>query len=1044
MKTLPLLTSSLIATLFALLATSAHSADVGVRVRFGLADRTPQSWNGTASVTPGKVALISGWRFEQGDNASGASWTASTRPAADFRSNQQKTNAKAKAKTADNQKAPTKGGAAAKAKAKAGAGNNSGLADNGILLTLTDVTEDSTVTLKTDQGEIAFKLSEIPYGKYIERLNSGVEIERIAAAHQLTNDRKTDDDYPSAATDKAGTIYLAYTSYTPGIDRDERARTWEKDPGDLSFLSSPPGGDQLMLRVVKSGSPSSEIVVTEKGADIYKSAIAVAGDGTAWIFWSQNREYKPFPNNPKANFDIWARTFKNGQLGEPLRISESKESDIWPVAATDSTGNVWIAWQGARNGVFKILARHQQGGTFAPEQTISAQSRNCWAPAIATSAAAGGKVAIAWDTYDKGDYDIWVTELNNSGQLNKAQPAANTDDYEARPAIAYDKLGALWVSYEESGPTWGKDFSGGAPFEQRAGIGLYKDRQIGLTILKDGQWQETSQLLASALPGADPRRRRGTEAAAARPATGPLADADEGAAVRGNVHNNIARLVCDNAGRIWVLARARQNDFRSQIGSVWLTHAAYYDGNQWVGPILIPHSDNLLYNCPAVVSLPSGGLTVVHSSDHRIDRHVTQRGANAGGQLAGREPFDNDIYLSRLEISGDAKPAALIAAKVVPNPSSQPSADTTSERSDIARVRDYRSNVGGRDLRITRGEFHRHTEISGDGGNDGPLEDMWRYAIDVANMDWLGCGDHDNGGHREYPWWLTQKTTDAFHLPGVFEPPFTHERSVHYPEGHRNAIFVRRGIRTLPRLPISDRDNVINAPDTALMYKYLHLFDGVCAVHTSATTMGTDWRDNDPLVEPMVEIYQGCRMNYERPGAPRSPTADFNLGGFEPKGFINLALLKGIKFSFQSSSDHGSTHISYALVYAENNSRAAMLAAMKQRHTYAATDNIIAEYTCTTGGKKYMLGDAFTSQEPPTVNVRLVGTAPFAKVTLIKDDVEHVLFESDKAEPNKAEVEFTWTDKAPTAGKESYYYVRGEQTDGELVWASPMWITYKP
>jgi hypothetical protein len=24
----------------------------------------------------------------------------------------------------------------------------------------------------------------------------------------------------------------------------------------------------------------------------------------------------------------------------------------------------------------------------------------------------------------------------------------------------------------------------------------------------------------------------------------------------------------------------------------------------------------------------------------------------------------------------------------------------------------------------------------------------------------------------------------------------------------------------------------------------------------------------------------------------------------------------------------------------------------------------------------------------------------------------------------------------------SYYYVRGEQDNGEIVWASPMWITY--
>jgi hypothetical protein len=180
-------------------------------------------------------------------------------------------------------------------------------------------------------------------------------------------------------------------------------------------------------------------------------------------------------------------------------------------------------------------------------------------------------------------------------------------------------------------------------------------------------------------------------------------------------------------------------------------------------------------------------------------------------------------------------------------------------------------------------------------------------------------------------------------------------------------------------------------------------------------------------------------MNYERPGAPRCPTEDFNLGGFEAKGFINLALLKGIKFSFQSSSDHGSTHISYALVYAENNSREAMFAAMKKRHTYAATDNIIADYRCTADGREYMMGDAFTSSRPPTLRIKLIGTEPFSKVTLVKDDVETVL-----GEPNNAEVEYTWTDPKPSPGKESYYYVRGEQADGELVWASPMWITYQP
>jgi hypothetical protein len=1023
-------------------ASAACAGEAGVRIRFGLTDREPENWSGTVSVKPGRVVELSGWRFELTDRANGTEgWTASTRSAVDQRTNAQKAKAKAAAQKAKQQGVPgTKGkkggGAAAKAKAKANA-VGAPLADNGVLLTLADVTDDSVVAVKTEQGEFNFKLSEIPYGKYIERLNGAVEIERTGATRPLGTDHKTDQDYPSAAIAKDGTVYVVATSYTPGIDRDERSRNWEAEPADLSFLSKAPGGDQLVLRIIKDGKPGDEIAVTETGSDIYKSAVAVDGGGTAWIFWSQNASYKPFPNNPNANFDIWARPVKDGKLGQAVQISESQETDVWPVATTDSAGKVWVAWQGARERAFKILTRHQEGNGWSKEQTVSTQKYNCWAPAIAATSTGGGKVTIAWDTYEKGDYDIWLREFDNAGKPSAARAAANTEDYEARPAITYDHEGSLWVSWEQSGPTWGKNWGA---LVQRQGIGLYRDRQIGLSVLKNGQWMEPDQLVVQALPGADTRRRiNNMRVPAIEPGGESRTVGQEAEARRNMPHNNIARILCDNGGRIWILARARHNDFRAQIGSVWMTHAAYFDGKRWVGPVLVPHSDNLIYNSPAVVPLPEGGLLVAHSSDHRQDRHVTQRGANSLGILNDRDPFENDLYISRIEISGQAPAASLVASKVVPEANAQPSEATRKERSDIERIRGYRAQIAGKDLRIIRGEFHRHTEISGDGGNDGPLEDMWRYAIDVAAMDWLGCGDHDNGGHREYTWWLTQKTTDAFRMPGAFDPPFSYERSVRYPEGHRNVIFTRRGIRTLPRLPITSRDNPIHAPDTQMLHPYPHKFDGVCASHTSATSMGTDWRDNDPAVEPMVEIYQGCRQNYERPGAPRSPSEGDAIGGWEPKGFINLALQKGYKFSFESSSDHTSTHISYAMVYAEGGDRDAMLKAMKQRHTYAATDNIVADYRCTADGKEYMMGDEFTSSEPPTVRVKLMGSAPLVKVTLVKDDVEHVL-----GQPNQAECEFTWKDPNPTPGKESYYYVRGEQANGELVWASPMWIKYQP
>jgi hypothetical protein len=203
--------------------------------------------------------------------------------------------------------------------------------------------------------------------------------------------------------------------------------------------------------------------------------------------------------------------------------------------------------------------------------------------------------------------------------------------------------------------------------------------------------------------------------------------------------------------------------------------------------------------------------------------------------------------------------------------------------------------------------------------------------------------------------------------------------------------------------------------------------------------MGTDWRNNDPEVEPFVEIYQGDRQNYERPGAPRCPTADNAIGGWEPKGFVNLALLKGYRLAFQCSSDHLSTHISYAHAYAEDCSREALLKAIRQRHIYGSTDNIVAEFSCEAGGRQYMLGDEFTTTSPPTLRLKLMGTAAWDKITLVKDDVE-IPLEHD----GKQVAEIQWTDPKPSAGKTSYYYVRGEQVDKELVWVSPMWIKYEP
>jgi hypothetical protein len=294
-----------------------------------------------------------------------------------------------------------------------------------------------------------------------------------------------------------------------------------------------------------------------------------------------------------------------------------------------------------------------------------------------------------------------------------------------------------------------------------------------------------------------------------------------------------------------------------------------------------------------------------------------------------------------------------------------------------------------------------------------------------------------------------------FTLPGRFVPMYCYERSVNYPEGHRNCMFAVRGVRSLPRLPLSDPEKFAPAPDTNLLYMYLKHFDGLTAPHTSATDMGTDWRNWDPEVEPFVEIYQGDRNNYERPDAPRTAVTEAklkqstpdkeSLGGWRPKGFVNLALKMGRRYAFQSSSDHMSTHLSYCNVLVTEPTRAAVLEAVKKRRVYGATDNIIADVRCKAGDKERFMGEEFSTNEAPKLDIRIVGAQKIAKLTIIKDD--QVVFETS---PDAKEVKMSWTDPKPTAGQTSYYYVRGEQvkdvesaTSGELVWASPMWIKYE-
>jgi hypothetical protein len=138
----------------------------------------------------------------------------------------------------------------------------------------------------------------------------------------------------------------------------------------------------------------------------------------------------------------------------------------------------------------------------------------------------------------------------------------------------------------------------------------------------------------------------------------------------------------------------------------------------------------------------------------------------------------------------------------------------------------------------------------------------------------------------------------------------------------------------------------------------------------------------------------------------------------------------------QASSDHISTHTSYAMIYTPSTARTDIVESMRQRHAYAATDNILLDFEAgSSDGAAHMMGDAFADPNGrPNLRVKIVGTDRVKQVDLIRNNK----FIYTLA-PEKTAVDFTYMDQAPEPG-ESYYYVRVIQDDGNLAWSSPIWI----
>jgi hypothetical protein len=847
---------------------------------------------------------------------------------------------------------------------------------NGVTLSVRGT--DPAVTLTLPKGEVKFQVADVHLGEPQTFLDNQVRVERLPAvsivrpAAPPRAEGAVDDDYPAFwVRYRTGKQYVAWVAYQKEKDRVLLA---ERDGAD--------------------GKWSAPIEVDGPG-DHFRVALASTHDEALWVVWSAQRGQR---------WNLYGRAYQNGMLGGEVRLTDTAGPNIWQRMTTDQRGRAWLVWQGFRDGQAHIFARCADGTGWhdpvrvsptPPAGSQGAPRPNAWDPVVAADHKED-RVWVGWDTYEPGNYGVRVRAVSGgpSSKLDEVLAPEASPLFGAHISLACDRAGRLWAAWDEAGPEWGKDY-GFLNFDQDyyPGTRLYASRKIRIKCLVEGKWLEPAADFQNVLP------------------------------VALKEYNELPQLQDDGDGRMWLAFRHRTARMPRADGWAaqgrWDSFATAFLGDRWLPAVELPQSTGRLNMRVSSQRDRAGNVYFAYASDHRAwvppagaPRHLSVAVSRFGGAPRADEP--------RLVERRQPLPAV---------PPVHPR-----EKEQVTRIRTYKIEAGGKTYRIYRGDIHRHTDISGDGVGDGSVMDLHRYALDAAALDYVFITDHNMGGDNEYNWWRTQKANDLYTVPGAFISMYGYERSVRYPNGHRNVIWTERGHRTLP-LPNQAIPKQM-ADDTGKLYAYLRRTNGICTLHTSATDQGTDWKEHDDSLEPFVELFQGYHASYEAPGAPKAINERSGVvhGPFKPDGFVSEALAKGYRLGFQASSDHIATHNSYACILAEEFSRKGLVDAMRKRHTYAATDNIVLDVRMNSDG---IMGDEVRTDQPELA-VAVLGTGPLERVEVLRNgEVVHV----ERPANDGSEARFRWKDPAPVKGeKPSYYYVRVIQHDGQMAWASPIWV----
>ena len=797
-----------------------------------------------------------------------------------------------------------------------------------------------------------------------------------------------------------------YDKYA-SIAVDEQNKTW------VSFTSMQDDKEKIIITSKTNSNWGNEMQIDNgQGIESY-SKLLLSKNNKLWIFWQGKRNGK---------WAVYTRNCFKDKWDQELRLTALTENCFHPNVIEDVNGSIWLTYEKVVANKITIEVLVYENNKWSNPFTLVKGSIN---RRVSLATDKKGKVWVAWDSPDSGNYDIWLACLSKSTNqpiktdtIIQATSSLSTDD---SPSITCGEDGTVWLAWN-SLRSLQKEVN---RTNQHAGA-------IFLKGYKEGKWFVTDKISDELMYGEISYKNIDKT----------TNDAEEDY-WHWKQNQNFPVLYMDKQQQLWIAWRTDM--YGAHNFDIW---ARVYNGRAWSDLLQLTTFSPGRDECPSFAENNGKGISMVWEAQTLPVKGQEQKlmggtvdsyNTNANNNVIVYGNIENVNYnwhtstLQNLDI--EAIDDCIDIEKPLPSANASNFIPTSNK------------------FNIYFGDPHSHTVLSD--GKYGWPDQIIFLSKEKLGIDFTVISDHSEMGrlhNSEYQ--ELALMAESFSENGKYIDFLGFEWTAPPAYGHRIVIY-----------PNTSSPNVSSAQENGnsieKLYNFIKPYGGIVSTHHTGQANWGRWNPKALFteeLEPNFEIvsFHGRFEYYKNPHEGRR-----QVPGHQYQDALKMQRHSGIMGAsdahFLSPGEGGLT-----AVLSESLTRANVFEAIKNRRTYATTGvKILLDFSINGN----VMGSEISVAPGDSINfnISINGTAPIDHIEVVKNIENYFAITRILQIPGTTKGTFLLYDPAKPQGgtrietadlknikiklsenskleKETSYYVRVTQTDGHQAWSSPIWV----